>query len=116
IIMWILYIARVKKTKLFRTDVVLFSPKRKQLWKHTTPNSWDYKKIVLSNKYFPIARKEFYFLKFNHRFGRLSRKQDSKMTDFQTLLSGLRMSSHEPHAAIRVSRGERMTLDRRQFV
>jgi hypothetical protein len=38
------------------------------------------------------------------------------MIDFWGLLSRLRKRPHRPHTAIRVSRGNRMTLDRRQFV
>jgi len=56
-------------------------PKRKLL-KHITPNSLDYKKIVIFDKCFPIAKVNFYFANFNHHFGRFSRKQDSKMLDF----------------------------------
>jgi hypothetical protein len=38
------------------------------------------------------------------------------MIDFWGLPSRLRKRPHRPHTAIRVSRGKRMTLDRRQFV
>src|SRR5260370_16645722 len=60
-------------------------PKTKALLKHTTPNSWDYKKILSSNKCFLITQEDFYFPSFNHNVSRFSHKQNSKMIDFWAL-------------------------------
>src|SRR6202040_4304984 len=68
-------------------------------------------KQMLSN-----PSEDFYFLNLNHSVSRFSPKQNSKMIDFWGPAVKTQKRPHRPHTAIRVSRGNRMTFDRRQFV